>query len=420
MAPIRFVHAADLHLDNPFVGLHARNPPERVAKTLRDATFSAYDNIINLCIDEGVEALLVAGDVYDGADRSLRAQLEFFKGLERLDAHGIRSFVCHGNHDPLDGWQARLTAPAGCHQFGARVEAVPFDPSQPERGTVVGVSYPKRDVTENLAVRFGAAAKQGFAIGLLHCNVGTDTGHLPYAPCSIEDLVGIGIDYWALGHVHTRQVLRPQSPAIVYPGNTQGRHVNEQGARGVYVADVGEDGAVALTFHESGPVRWETAVVSVAGMQTEQQLLDAIDRAVGKLLEAAGGRDLVYRLRIEGRGELHDSVRRNGFTGGIEERLNAEWGEASQFAWCERIEAATSADFNRAALRDAPDFTGDLLRLIDSVRTDPRQLERLASQLHALYGHARAGRYLKAEALAEAELGAVLDEVETACLEALA
>ena len=77
---LRFVHAADLHLDSPFLGL-AGSAPESVARTLRDATFAAYDAIIDLCIRERVDALLVAGDIYDGADRSLRAHKLHFDKL---------------------------------------------------------------------------------------------------------------------------------------------------------------------------------------------------------------------------------------------------------------------------------------------------------------------------------------------------
>ncbi|MCH8225243.1 MAG: DNA repair exonuclease, partial [Chloroflexi bacterium] len=123
MTRIRFVHAADLHLDSPFSGLRSIVP--EIAQTLHQATFNAYDNIIDLCIREQVDALLVAGDIFDGADRSLRAQLKFADGLNRLEAANIRSFICHGNHDPLDGWEAKITLPGGCHRFGAELTQVP-------------------------------------------------------------------------------------------------------------------------------------------------------------------------------------------------------------------------------------------------------------------------------------------------------
>ena len=99
----------------------------------------------------------------------------------------------------------------------------------PERAVVYGVSYPTREVRHNLVSKLGLVAGGPFTVGLLHANVGSDTGHEAYAPCTLEDLERAGIDYWALGHVHTRAVMRAHGPAVVYPGNPQGRHVNEAG-----------------------------------------------------------------------------------------------------------------------------------------------------------------------------------------------
>ena len=228
MTLLRFVHAADLHLDSPFKGLRDA-APEGISGEISNATFRTYDNIIDLCIRERVAALLVAGDVYDGAERSLRAQRKFIEGLERLDEQGIRSFVCHGNHDPLDGWEARLAYPALCHRFGREWERVPVFPEDPARAVVHGISYPKSDVRDNLALGLGNVTPAGFSIGLLHANVGSDTGHESYAPCTVDDLRQAGVDYWALGHVHTRRILNERNPVVAYPGNPQGRHPQRVG-----------------------------------------------------------------------------------------------------------------------------------------------------------------------------------------------
>ena len=136
-----------LHLDSPFVGIQ-NVAPDNVASALRDATFSAYENIIGLCIEEQVDALLVAGDVYDSADRSLRAQFRFVEGLRRLEEAGIRSFICHGNHDPLDGWEARLDYPKSSTRFLKDAQAVPIFKEDPGRGVVHGISYGTDDVAE--------------------------------------------------------------------------------------------------------------------------------------------------------------------------------------------------------------------------------------------------------------------------------
>ena len=136
MPRLRFVHAADLHLDSPFHGLRSVNPD--IGQILQQATFQAYTNIIELCMDEQVDALLVAGDIYDGADRSLQAQLRFYQGLGKLNDAGIASFICHGNHDPLNSWLAQLKRPPLSRQFRETVEAVPLDPGAPERAIIYG------------------------------------------------------------------------------------------------------------------------------------------------------------------------------------------------------------------------------------------------------------------------------------------
>jgi len=413
----RFVHAADLHLDSPFTGLLAAAPPN-VHQKLLAATFDAYDSIIDLCLNEHVDALLVAGDVYDGADRSLKAQLRFVEGLKRLDAAGIRSFVCHGNHDPLDGWQAKLRFPDSCHQFGPTVEAVPLDPNAPSKATIMGVSYPKREVLENLALGFSGVPRQGFSIGLLHCNVGSNRQHAPYSPCTVADLARTGIDYWALGHVHTRQIVNERGPVVVYPGNPQGRHPVETGERGVYLVDVDADREVRLSFRDVSAVRWAQVAVAIDQMSSEQELLDAVDSALARAFEA-GGRDVVCRLAISGRGPLYAATRKTDFSATLQARINDDWAGGSPFGWCERVEIATKPAFDREEQRQAGDFVGDLLRLVDDIRADPAQLALLREELTALYGHRLAKKYLSDELPDEAEMSALLADAETRALEPL-
>lgn len=416
MTRLRFVHAADLHLDSPFTGLQSLAP--EIAAYVREATFAAYDAIIDLCLREKVDALLVAGDIYDGADRSLRAQLKFIDGLKRLDEAGIRSFVCHGNHDPLDGWEARLALPPGCHRFGPAVERIPFDPTDPGRALICGISYPKRDVRENLIPRFGRCDPDVFAIGLLHTNVGGNTEHEAYAPCSLDDLKATGIDYWALGHIHTRQVLHEADPTVVYPGNPQGRHMKETGARGVYLVDVSDSGQITPEFCSVDSVRWECLETSIDNLETEQELLDLVQKRSSDAVNEADGRHLLYRTVIVGRGPLHHAVRRSRFAEDLCDQTNEWHSGETPFAWCERVDVSTTVPFDREDRRQARDFMGDLLRLVDQVRDDDDLLDEIATELEPLFHHGRAKRYLRQLPAIE-ELRSLLTEAETRCLREL-
>ena len=392
MTRIRFIHAADLHLDSPFSGLRSLAP--EIAETLHQATFNAYDNIIDLCIQERVDALLVAGDIFDGADRSLRAQLKFVDGLKRLEEANIRSFLCHGNHDPLNGWEAQLTLPGSCYRFGGELEQVPVFEDEPGRAVVYGISYPQREVRENLVPLFSAIEPGPFNIGLLHATVDNNPAHDSYAPCTLKDLEETGIDYWALGHVHTRQVLREANPTVVYPGNPQGRHPNEPGARGVYLVEVGDAGQVRRDFRAVDVVRWEIVEVEIDSIETEQALFDEIEQEVTRCQESADGRHVIFRLVISGRGPLHDSLRRPGFIEDLTEIVNETGPRERPFLWCGRIRASTASLIDREQQRQRSDFVGDLVRLCDEWQAAPNGLSEIRDNLQDLYGRATpAGTY---------------------------
>ena len=412
MARFRFVHAADLHLDSPFVGMKA-SAPENVTKALHSATFKAYEKIVELCISERVDALLVAGDVYDSADRSLRAQRRFVEGLERLHTAGIRSFVCHGNHDPLDGWEAQLNYPPSCTRFGATFESVPVFKDDPNRAIVVGISYPTRDVTQNLVQLLGRVDPDPLFVGLMHANVGNNLGHGPYAPCSLDDLVQSGIDYWALGHVHTRQVLNEQSPTVVYPGNSQGRHPNETGARGVYFAEVNDGGNTCLHFRAVDTIRWERLNLDISHCETDQHLIDSLHQQVEDALDGADGRSVVLRVTLSGQGSLYSSLRQPNFIEDLRADLNDAWAGRSPFAWCERIEDETASPFNRQERLQGSDFLAEVLKTADQVKDDPELLARFRDGLSDLYQHHRYRRHLFDHAPDEDDLAALIDEAET-------
>ena len=419
MTLLRFVHAADLHLDSPFVGIKAV-APEHVAYALHDATFSAYENIVKLCIDERVDALLVAGDVYDSSDRSLRAQLKFFAGLKQLHDAGIRSFVCHGNHDPLDGWEARLDYPPSCTRFGAEFEAAPVFEDEPERAVVHGISYPTRDISDNLVRGLGKVDSNTFSIGLMHTNVDGNANHGSYAPCSLDDLKLSEISYWALGHIHTRQILSDQSPAVVYPGNSQGRHPNESGARGVYLVEVDRAKNVQLDFRAVDTVRWERSVLNISQMETEQELLDSLDQSMTDAQGDAVGRPVVLQVTLAGRGSLHSVLRRPNFIESLIEDLNGEWEGGTPFAWCERIEDETVAPFNRQERIEGSDFVAEVLRTVDRAKDAPELQERLRDGFSDLYHHNRYRKLLSDYVPSGDDFAALIDEAEAIVVDQLA
>ncbi|MCX8276768.1 MAG: DNA repair exonuclease [Dehalococcoidia bacterium] len=391
MDSFRFVHAADLHIDSPFAGVG--DADNRVATRLREATYEAFQNLVDLCINQNADFLVIAGDVYDGADRSVRAQLRFREGLSKLADKGIKSFVVHGNHDPLDGWQSSISWPEGVHIFGAIPEWKNFEKNGEVVAAVQGMSYPTREVTDNLATQFTPPESPSlFAIGLLHANVGANSAHPNYAPCSVEDLSESGIDYWALGHVHTRQTLKRSAPVIAYPGNTQGRHPNETGARGALVVNVDPSGASRSDFVALDVVRWERSDIDISNLETIDSLDSAIRQATDNLSVEAEDRDVVCRLTLVGRGPLHEQLSADGAVMDLLDAVRGTWsGGGSPWVWVERIVDSTRPAIDIESRAKQDDFLGATLKraLLSSFESD--EIDRLTKVVSDVYTGRRHG-----------------------------
>ena len=315
-----FVHAADLHLDTPFSGVHAVAP--HVAEVLRDASLRAFDAVVELAIARDAAFVLVAGDVYDGAERGLRAQLRFRDGLQRLAEAGIAAFVVHGNHDPVDtGWSALGSVwPAGVTVFGTReVAVIPVVREGEQIATVQGISYARRDTVENLARRFVRPMGEGVHIGLLHCNVeGASGAHANYAPCTLADLRATRLDYLALGHVHERRILAegtgPGDPWVVYPGNTQARspRSSERGPKGAFVVDVNDGVIQPPEFVACDRVRFSEATLAIGDLADLGEVETELRDLGNEELRTADGRSVVLRVVLTGEGPVSADLSRPG------------------------------------------------------------------------------------------------------------
>jgi len=418
MADFRFVHAADLHLDTPFEGV-AKAAPE-VGDALREASLGALDRLVDLTLAERASFLVLAGDVYDGAERGVRAQLRLRRGLERLAEHGVRAFVVHGNHDPLAGWSAIGAWPDGVHVFGsARVESVPVEVGDAVVATVHGISYARRETSENLALRFTRGEAPGLHVGVLHANVGSDPEHAAYAPCSLADLRAAGLDYWALGHVHRRRELS-RDPWVVYPGDTQGRSPKpaERGAKGALVVEVSGASVRETRFAATDVVRFAQAEVEVGGLDDLAALRAALFEAADAVRGEHAGRGLLVRLCLRGRGPVHGLLRGPRAVADLLDDLRDEWRGASPFLWVESVRDETRSPLDRDEIRRRSDFSAELLALADGLRADGERRAALLHELEEPLRRGRAARWVGSLPGGDTELE-LLDRAETRALDVL-
>ncbi len=370
---MRFLHAADLHLDSPLRGLdrYEGAPVDEV----RGATRRAFENLITVARRERVDLVVIAGDLYDGDWPDYNTGLFFIKGVAQLAEEGIPVAIVRGNHDAASRLTKALRLPANVHQFAdASPETKPFA----DIGIAVhGQSFATAAVTDDLAAGYPRPLTGYFNLGLLHSALDGRPGHDPYAPTTLDVLRGKGYDYWALGHVHAAEIVC-REPWVVYPGNTQGRHIREMGAKGCTLVTV-EDEAISQRFIALDVMRWDTLTLDIDGLPDLEALLDAAKLDLRQRLAGSEDRALAVRVQVRGSGPLHRQLALQPET--VEQQLRGVAVEATNGrAWIEKIEFRTRPllDLDRIAERDDP--IGLLVRELRRLATDEAALRAVADE----------------------------------------
>ena len=345
-----FIHAADPHLDSPLQGLEAHEGAP--VALLRAATRRAFENLIQLAIDEHIDFLLIAGDVYDGDWKDYSTGLFFRAQMVRLRESGIPVYLIAGNHDAASVISKKLSLPENVHVFSTRTPESKEVAGHPV--VIHGRGFPNRAVPENLAKEYPPAASGKFNLGLLHTSLTGKPGHDTYAPCSEADLREKGYGYWALGHIHQPEVIS-EDPWIVFAGNCQGRHIKETGPRGCRLVTVNDSLQVeSAEWHDLDVLRWQELNVDLTGSDQEKEALHRVSAAMENAVAEAEGRLVAARIILTGTTSLHGSLHRD------EQRWRAELlakaqDQGADAVWIERIKIATTPvyDVNQLAERDA-------------------------------------------------------------------
>ena len=368
---MRFIHASDLHIDSPLRGLDRYDgaPVER----LRSATRSALERLVDKALAERVDFLLLAGDIYDRDWQDFHTGL-FFRGqMVRLERAGIRCFIVQGNHDAQGVISRQLTLPSNVTVFSSRAaQTVKLD----ELSVAIhGRSFPEREVNEVLVPSYPPPVPGFFNIGLLHTSLTGRAGHDTYAPTDLPTLVAKGYDYWALGHVHAREVLN-ERPRIVFCGNLQGRHAKETGAKGCELVTV-EAGRVEAEFIALDVVRWSQLSVPLDGVDRLESLNEAFARALEPVLAGTTDRLHAVRVTLTGSTELHRlEAAQPGTLAAAMHAAAQDIGTAE--IWIEQVRLDLSTPLDRAQAAQRQDAVGELVRLVDTIAGNDQELMRRA------------------------------------------
>ena len=376
---MKFIHTADIHLDSPLVGLAAYQ--DAPVQQLRTVTRDAFSRLVDAAIEEEVDFMVIAGDLYDGSWKDYNTGHYFCREMGRLNKAKIPVYLLYGNHDSESEMTKKLSLPSNVNVFESR------KPSTYRIETLKvalhGRSYREAATFENLASSYPEPIAGWLNIGVLHTALGGYAAHQPYAPCSLDELTVKGYDYWALGHVHEHAILQ-KDPWIVYPGNLQGRHIREIGERGAVLVTADETGIQSVERLCVDMLRWYVVDVDASGAATLQEVASLAGRAIEQLIfEVTAPMHLALRVRIIGKTTTH------GELFGLETQLREEiLGQvASQGAdriWVEKVKIETESSVDSLNINTRSDAISELQGFLDEIDEDKQFHEFLLSELKPL------------------------------------
>ncbi len=374
----KFIHTADIHLDSP---LHRLEYYEGAPlEEIRQASRRAFENLIEMALEESVDFLLIAGDLFDGDWRDYNTGLFFVSQMQRLKTVGIRVYIVSGNHDAAGRMTRTLPYPENVHVFSPRQ---PGTQKLERPGVAIhGQSFANAAVIDNLARNYPEPVPGYFNIGLLHTSLNGREGHENYAPCSLEDLRNRGYDYWALGHVHQFEIAASDPPAI-FPGCIQGRNIRETGLKGSVLVVVDEDRSPQITPRPHDVIRWERVAVNLERTATREAALDAFKDALAALLDRHASLPFIVRAIFSGQTPAHAAIAGDldYWKEAVRSVAVANYGER---VWVEKIIVSTAAPPKGAGAAADPGPLRELDHLVTRIQGDEKRLRALAEGLSPL------------------------------------
>jgi DNA repair exonuclease SbcCD nuclease subunit len=206
---------------------------------------------------------------------------------------------------------------------------------------------------------------------VLHTNLAGMSDHANYAPCSLQTL-SKGYQYWALGHVHNRQILCAD-PYVVFPGNIQGRHGREQGEKSCELVTVADTGMISIMPISTSMVPWMETHIDASNCQISDEVYDQVRTTLGGLVLQAKDRVIAVRVKLFGATDAHTELNRDP-----DQVRNEVISIANECGngqlWIERVQVATAPLFDRKVLINREDPIGEITRIVAALRNNPESV----------------------------------------------
>ncbi|MBD7895419.1 DNA repair exonuclease [Limosilactobacillus sp. Sa3CUN2] len=322
---MKFIHTADLHLDSPFRGL--ADMPTQIWQKIHRSTFTAFERIVDNAIKEQVDFVLIVGDIYDRDHHSAEAEDFFVRQCQRLNEHQIPVYLSYGNHDYQIVSEGVTSLPQNVHVFGNQVETKTLTLSNKETVSITGFSYGKRWLSADQVSGFPSKATTDWHIGMLHGALAQNNSEQDhYAPFTVAELLQKNYDYWALGHIHKHQVLN-DNPPVVYPGDPQGRHKNEDGQHGYYLVQ-SDLSKLKAEFKAIAPIEWCTVNANLDHLQAADIIIKGLRQQV-----KPGEQFKMIALNVQSTGEMSALTKQLITNGTILERFQEQIAEDDSPKW---------------------------------------------------------------------------------------
>ncbi|MEZ4695051.1 MAG: DNA repair exonuclease [Rhodothermales bacterium] len=367
----QLLHIADIHFGAPL-----RSKDGRLRALLRQATSAAFEAAVSFAIHEEVDAVLIAGDLFDSGSVALETELFLRTQFHRLKTNDIRVFVSPGNHDSVAAMNSGRTIdwPDNVHFFRSQTPETVQITTDSGPIKIVGAAHESPAVRENIVASFPRSDGSAPHIGLVHAMVTSPTGavrtamsavgdsvHERYAPCTAADLRHKNYSYWALGHIHVPGQIGGLS--AFYAGCIQGRHHKEGGPRGGYLVSIDASGFLRTEFVPFAKLVWdEVAIVELPDSLSE--LESVIASRLQECRESNVTASFAVRLILRGPTALYSELQDDDELAALVDRWMAEFE-------LEGLEIETGHVYPRidlGALRNEPTVLGEALRLIDTIR----------------------------------------------------